>query len=73
MVGPAAGPLTVSVQLAEPVDCRSQEGVTVGLIDGIIAVARFLRGRDLSHPAVREALADLAEDEDVAGLLRVHN
>lgn len=54
---------------AAPLDCRSPEGVTVGLIDGIIAAARVLRGRDLSHPAVREALADLAEDEDVASLL----
>ena len=56
----------------DPLDCRSPEGVTVGLIDGIIAAARVLRGRDLEHPAVREALADLAEDEDVAALLRVH-
>jgi hypothetical protein len=53
----------------QPLDCRSAEGVTVGLIDGIIAAARVLRARDLTHPAVREALADLAEDEDVAALL----
>ena len=56
------------VAAAEPLDCRSPEGVTVGLIDSIITAARVLRGCDLSHPAVREALADLAEDEDVARL-----
>ncbi|WP_344890488.1 hypothetical protein [Actinomadura meridiana] len=52
-----------------PLDCRSPEGVTVGLVDSIITAARVLRGRDLDHPAVREALADLAEDEDVARLM----
>ncbi|MFB4307002.1 hypothetical protein [Actinomadura sp. GTD37] len=53
----------------QPLDCRSPAGVTVGLIDSIITAARVLRDRDLSHPAVREALADLAEDEDVARLM----
>lgn len=53
----------------ETLDCRSPEGITVGLIDGIIAVARVLQDQDLSHPAVIEALKDLAEDEDVAWLL----
>ena len=51
------------------IDCRSPEGVTVGLIDGIIAAARVVRSRDLTHPAVVEALRDIAEDEDVRWLL----
>ena len=51
-------------------DCRSEDGITVGLIDGVISVARVLRGRDLTVPAVVEALADLRADEDVASLLR---
>lgn len=50
-------------------DCRSEEGVTVGLFDGLIAIARVLRTRDLSHHAAVEALADLRDDEDVAFLL----
>lgn len=51
-------------------DCRSPEGVTVALIDGIIAAARIIRARDhLAHPAVAEALRDIADDEDVAWLV----
>lgn len=55
--------------MTETVDCRSPDGITIGLIDGIIATARILRERDLSTPAVFEALQDLADDEDVAWLL----
>jgi hypothetical protein len=51
------------------IDCRSPAGVTVGLIDGIIAAARVVRSRDLTHPAVIEALRDIADDEDVRSLL----
>lgn len=50
-------------------DCRTEEGVTVGLVDAIITAARVLAARDLSPSAVREALADLRQDEDVAALL----
>lgn len=52
-------------------DGRSETGVTVGLIDSLIVVARVLRQRDLTNPDVREALADLAGDEDLAFLLSV--
>lgn len=50
-------------------DCRSEEGVTTGLIDAVISIARVLARRDFTPPAVREALADLRADEDVAALL----
>lgn len=52
-------------------DCRTREGVAVGLIDGIIATARVLRERegDIRGPAAVEALRDLRSDEDVAWLL----
>lgn len=50
-------------------DCRTDIGVTVGLIDGIIAIARVLAKRDLSSLEVREALSDLRADEDIAQLL----
>lgn len=46
-------------------DCRSEVGVTVGLIDTIITVSRVLIKRDLSSVEVREALKDLHLDEDV--------
>lgn len=53
-------------------DCRTEEGVTVGLIDSIIAVARILKDRDLSSTAVKEALRDLKSDKDVSQLFDNH-
>ena len=50
-------------------DCRSPEGITIGLIDGIIAMARVLRHRDGSSEEVQEALKDLRGDEDMAWLM----
>lgn len=50
-------------------DCRSFDGVTVGLIDSIITAARVLKHRDKTSPDVQEALADLRDDQDVAELL----
>lgn len=50
-------------------DCRTNTGVTVGLIDGMIAICRVLRHSDISDPAVVAALADLRDDEDLAWLL----
>lgn len=55
---------------ATETDCRTEEGITVGLIDSVITVARVLAKRDLSTPAVLEALRDLRTDSDVASLLR---
>lgn len=50
-------------------DCRSDEGVTVGLIDSIISIMRVLVHRDMDAECVREALKDLREDEDVKTVL----
>lgn len=50
-------------------DCRSEAGVTVGLIDGMIAMARVIAKRDHSAPEVLEALKDLRRDEDIAIVL----
>lgn len=50
-------------------DCRTEVGVTVGLIDSLIAIARVLAKRDLSPAEAREALADLRADEDMARVL----
>lgn len=47
-------------------DCRSEAGVTVGLVDAVITCCRLLAVRDLAlDPAVQEAVADLRADEDV--------
>lgn len=53
----------------DPHDCRSESGITIGLIDGMIAIARVLAKRDLSQPGIAEALQDLQADEDIAFLL----
>lgn len=54
-----------STPSAEPLSCRSEEGITVGLVDALIAVLRVLAPRDLSAPDVQEALADLLQDPDL--------
>lgn len=46
-------------------DCRSEEGITVGLIDALISICRILAKRDLTTPQAGEALLDLRQDEDV--------
>lgn len=53
----------------EVVDCRSTEGITTGLIDAIISIARIVATRDLRQPAVQEALKDLAQDEDIQKII----
>lgn len=50
-------------------DCRTSDGVTVGLVDAVISIARVLRHRDLTPSAVVEALRDLASDEDTEWLI----
>lgn len=51
------------------IDCRSEEGITVGLIDSLISIARILSKRDLMTSNAQEALKDLASDEDIAAVL----
>jgi non-canonical purine NTP pyrophosphatase (RdgB/HAM1 family) len=50
-------------------DCRDEDGITVGLVDAIISIVRVLAKKDLDAPDVREALKDLAEDEDLRKIL----
>lgn len=50
-------------------DCRSETGITVGLIDAIISILRVLSVRDFYPKEVQEALMDLKNDEDLALLL----
>lgn len=63
---PAPIHFDLSVLPTLPSDCRSKDGVTIGLIDAIISIARILAPRDCSSAAIREALSDLRDDEDVA-------
>lgn len=50
-------------------DCRSEEGITEGLISSLISICRVLAERDLSPLVVQEALLDLLGDEDLAAVL----
>lgn len=43
-------------------DCRSEDGITVGLIDALISIFRILATRDLASYDVSEALDDLRTD-----------
>lgn len=52
----------------KPIDCRSEEGITVGLIDGMISIARILKARRVTGGAVEEALKDFAQDEDILAI-----
>lgn len=47
-------------------DCREENGIAVGLIDGVIAMFRVLAKMDLTDQAIREAILDLKGDEDFA-------
>lgn len=50
-------------------DCRSDEGKACGLVDTILNAAHVLIDRNLDHPAVCEALQDLASDHELRSLL----
>lgn len=50
-------------------DCREEDGITVGLIDSLISIARVLVKRDFKSESVQEALKDLRSDKDVAKIL----
>lgn len=54
--------------MEEPIDCRSEEGITIGLIDAMIAIARIAAKRDLKPKAVQEALLDFYNDNDMLHL-----
>lgn len=50
-------------------DCRSEDGVTVGLVDAVISILRVLAPRDLSTTHAQEALEDLTQDPDLRTVL----
>lgn len=53
----------------ETISCRSDEGITVGIIDSIITSLRLLKNRNLSPSSVQEALLDIGDDPDFDYLL----
>ena len=53
------------------IDCRSETGITIGLIDALITINRLLIDRDLTDTDVKEALKDLKADTDFKDLLLV--
>jgi len=52
-------------------DCRSRDGITIGLIDAITSIARVLAHRDLRGDVVEQALEDLVCDEDLRSVLQL--
>lgn len=61
---PAEGRAVLMSETAHT-DCRDPEGITIGLIEDMIATARILARRYLCAPTVVAALKDLANDPDV--------
>ena len=53
----------------EEISCRSDEGITVGIVDAIITSLRLLKNRDLKSQSVQEALLDIGDDSDFDYLL----
>lgn len=55
------------------IDCRSEEGITIGLIDSLIAISRVLRPRlrvrEDWTPEIINAMMDLMGDEDIRFLV----
>ena len=70
-----AGLPTPNEDTGEPrgdeISCRSEEGITVGIIDSIITDLRLIKDRDLTPHSVQEALLDIAEDPDLDFFLNV--
>ena len=55
----------------QTIDCRSEEGITIGLIDAIISISRILSKRNLETEQIKQALADLKSDEDLSSILSI--
>jgi hypothetical protein len=59
------------IEESPPIECRSEEGITIGLIDAIISISRVLSVRDLTARSVAEALLDLSDNTDLLNILKV--
>ena len=61
------------IPIQSSTDCRTETGITVGLIDGMIAICRILKSRLNSEKEIIAALADLQDDEDLKAILDFKN
>lgn len=52
-------------------DCRDSIGVTVGILDAIMVLCGLLIDRDLSDPAIKEALKDLKGNSGFKFLIEI--
>lgn len=52
-------------------DCRTEEGITVGLIDSLITIGRILVNRECFHESVQQALKDFRADDDMKRLMDI--
>lgn len=50
-------------------NCRSEIGITVGLVDSLISICRILKPRLKDDEAILGAIADLRDDEDLAAIV----
>ena len=55
---------------AETVDCKTDAGITVGLIAALLSISAVLVKRDLAEPSVIAALLDLRDDSDLEYIIR---
>lgn len=51
-------------------DCRTEVGITVGLIDSLISTCRVLKPRLTNDDEIKGALEDLYDDEDLDFILK---
>lgn len=54
----------------ETIDYKSEEGITIALLEGIMLNATLLRNRFLTTPEILEAIKDLQEDKSLEYLLK---
>lgn len=55
--------------MSTPQECKSVDGITVGLLDAINGILPVLVDRDLTSESVQEALEDLLENSMLQVLL----
>lgn len=54
----------------ETIECSSETGITIDLIEGMIAQLRVLSKRELTSQVVKEALMDLKQNSPWAEIMK---
>lgn len=52
-------------------ECKSETGITIGLMDGLLAIAQVLVKRDWSSPEIQEVLQDLRQDDNLKKIMDI--